>query len=144
MNISKLRHHDPQNMRGCISKKRSDLYGMKINTNTMKTGKSYQPASTAYFTPMTPEQRETCNFQARYYRDKQLEFFNTASYEDHSSSVKELDSNPADRAAAIARAAKVRHNTPRNTYVATKYVMVGGVPHKMVNGKLTALTAQSK
>ena len=109
----------------------------------MKTGKSYQPASTAYFTPMTAEQRETCNMQARYYRDKNNEFFNTASFEDLSGTVKEIEPNKTERLTAIQRAAKVRHNMPRNTYVATKYVMIGGVPHKMVNGNLVALTAKT-
>lgn len=144
MNINKLTPLPPHLSRGCSTGKRSDLYTMKINTHTMKTGKSYEPATTAQYALMTPEQRETCNIQARYYREKSLEFFHSASYEDLSDTVKELEPVKQDKETAIQRAAKVRHNMPRNTYVATKYVMVGGVPHKMVNGKLTALTAQSK
>jgi len=116
---------------------------MKQQKN-ISPAKSYEPAESAYFSLMTPEQRETTNIQSRYYRDKQLEFFNTASYEDLSGTVKELEPVVAEKQTAIQRAMKVRHNMPRNTYVVTKYVMIGGVPHKMVNGKLTALTAQSK
>lgn len=143
MNISKLTPLPPHLTQGCRSEKRSDLYDMKKQHNT-SPAKSYKPALTAQFSLMTPEQRETTNLQSRYYREKQLEFYNTASYEDLSSTVKELEPVVAEKQTAIQRAAKVRHNMPRNTYVATKYVMVGGVPHKMVNGKLTALTAQSK
>ena len=134
---------DPHQLRGCRTGKWSDLYTMKINTNNMKTAKSYEPASTAYFQLMTAEQRETCNIQARYYRDKANEMFNTASFEDLSDTVKEIEPNKTERLTAIQRAAKVRHNMPRNTYVATKYVMIGGVPHKMVNGNLVALTAKT-
>lgn len=143
MNINKLVPLPPQFTGGCKTEKRSDLYIMKQQQN-ISPAKSYEPASTAYFSLITPEERETVNIQARYYRDKALEMFNTASYEDLSATVKELEPVPAERETAIQRALKVRHNAPRSTYKMTKYVMIGGVPHKMVNGKLTALTAQSK
>jgi len=143
MNINKLTPLPPHLSRGCRTEKRSDLYTMKQQKN-ISPAKSYEPAITAHFSLMTPEERETVNIQARYYRDKANELFNTASYEDLSGTVKELEPVKEERETAIQRALKVRHNMPRNTYVATKYVMIGGVPHKMVNGKLTALTAQSK
>lgn len=143
MNINKLTPLPPHLSQGCSTEKRSDLYVMKQQKN-ISPAKSYEPASTAYFTLITPEERETVNIQARYYRDKANELFNTASYEDLSASVKELEPVKEERETAIQRALKVRHNAPRSTYKMTKYVMIGGVPHKMVNGKLTALTAQSK
>lgn len=143
MNISKLTPlplHFPQ---GCKTGKRSDLYAMK-QQNNISPAKSYEPASTAHFTLITPEERETVNIQARYYRDKANELFNTASWEDLSASVKELEPVKEERETAIQRALKVRHNAPRSTYKMTKYVMIGGVPHKAVNGVITPLTAQSK
>lgn len=143
MNINKLVPLPPQFTGGCKTEKRSDLYVMKQQKN-ISPAKSYEPAESAYFSLITPEERETVNIQARYYRDKANELFNTASYEDLSATVKELEPVPAERETAIQRALKVRHNAPRSTYKMTKYVMIGGVPHKMVNGKLTALTAQSK
>ena len=143
MNINKLTPLPPHLSRGCRSEKRTDLYVMKQQKN-ISPAKSYEPAESAYFSLITPEERETVNIQARYYRDKANEMFNTASWEDLSGTVKELEPVPAEKETAIQRALKVRHNAPRSTYKMTKYVMIGGVPHKMVNGKLTALTAQSK
>lgn len=110
----------------------------------MKNAKSYKPASTAQFTLVPQEKREDINWQAHYYREKQLEFYNTASWEDLSDTVKEIEPVVAEKQTAVQRALKVRHNIPRSSYKMTKYVMVGGVPHKMVDGKLVALTAKSK
>lgn len=141
MNISKLTPLPPQFTQGCKTGKRSDLYTMK-QQQSISPAKSYEPAASAYFSLITPEQRETVNIQSRYYRDKANEMFNTASWEDLSGTVKELEPVVEHKASAITRSLKVRHNLPRSTYQMTKYVMIGGVPHKAVNGKIIPLTAQ--
>jgi hypothetical protein len=101
--------------------------------------KSYKPASSAYIRLTPAEKREDINWQSKYYRDKGEEFFSSASYE-APSAPKEVECTKAQGLAVIEAAKRVRHNAPRNTYKVTKYVMIGGVPHKLVDGNLVALT----
>lgn len=107
--------------------------------NNNNPAKSYKPAAAAYIRLTPAEKREDINWQSKYYRDKQQEFFSSASYE-APSAPKEVECTKAQGLAVIEAAKKVRHNAPRNSYKATKYVMIGGVPHKLVNGDLVALT----
>jgi len=117
----------------------------KKNTQAVNSAKSYKPASTAYFTIIPAEKRETMNWQSHYYRQKALEFNNSASFE-ASPKAEVVKTTKKEVSSVVSRISKVRGNNPRVPLNAmqSKYVMVGGVPHKMVNGKLVALTAQAK
>ncbi len=112
---------------------------MKQTRKNTTTAKVYKPAKSAYYRITPAEKREDINWQSKYYRDKAQEFFASASYE-APSAPKEVECTKAQGLAVIAAAKKVRHNAPRNTYKAPKYVMISGVPHKVVNGELVALT----
>jgi hypothetical protein len=117
----------------------------KKNTQAVNSAKAYKPASTAYFTIIPAQKRETMDWQSHYYRQKALEFNNSASFE-ASPKAEVVKTTKKEVSTVVSRISKVRGNNPRVPLNAmqSKYVMVGGVPHKMVNGKLVALTAQAK
>jgi len=117
----------------------------KKNTQPKNALKAYTPASTAKFTLVPAEKREEINWQSHYYRQKALEFNNSASFEASTPAVVAIESK-STAIPVLERISKVRANNPRVPLNAmqSKYVMVGGVPHKMVNGQLIALTAQTK
>ena len=117
----------------------------KKNTQPKNALKAYKPAATAQFTLVPADKRESIDWQSHYYRQKSMEFFNSASYETSPKAVVAVESKSA-AIPVLERISKVRANNPRVPLNAmqSKYVMIGGVPHKMVNGQLTALTAQAK
>lgn len=117
----------------------------KKNTHSQNAAKAYKPASTAQFTLVPADKRETIDWQSHHYRQKSMEFFNTASFEASTPAVVAIESK-STAIPVLERISKVRANNPRVPLNAmqSKYVMVGGVPHKMVNGQLIALTAQTK
>lgn len=83
------------------------------------------------------------NFQAKYYQEKHAAFYNSASYCEPSEPVYfEMPKSvrKAEIKSGLAAAAKVRHNGRQNNWSPSKYVMVAGVPHKMVDGVLTPLS----
>jgi hypothetical protein len=90
------------------------------------------------------------NWNAKYYREKAAMFYNSASYTPPSEPVV-IEMNKREKKALVkaglTAAAKVRHNRPVDQRVITnRTVMVGGVPHKMRDGKLVAMipAAESK
>lgn len=109
------------------------------------TAKSYKPASTAKITLIPAEKRETINWQSHYYRQKSLEFNNSASFE-AASTPESVKTTKKEVKSVVNRIQKVRGNMPRVPMNAmqSKYVMIGGIPHKMVNGKMVALNAKTK
>ena len=117
----------------------------KKNTQAKSTAKSYKPAATAYFTLIPSEKRETMDWQSHYYRQKGLEFNNSASFE-AAAKPEVVKVTKKEVNTVVNRIQKVRGNMPRVPMNAmqSKYVMVGGVPHKMVNGQLVALNAKTK
>ena len=116
----------------------------KKNTQPKNAAKAYKPASTAYFTIIPAEKRETMNWQSHYYRQKALEFNNSASFE-ASPKAEVVKTTKKEVNSVVNRIQKVRGNMPRvpMSVMQSKYVMVGGVPHKMVNGQLVALTTKT-
>jgi hypothetical protein len=92
----------------------------------------------AAYTPLTAKQRENINWQAKAYRDMQLNFINSASFEAPSAPVVQTCTK-SEKVAVLAAASRIKGNGPRNTYTPSKYVMISGIPHKMVDGKLVPL-----
>jgi hypothetical protein len=86
------------------------------------------------------EIRANTNYQAKYYADKNAAFYNSASYSPaetygvFKASKKEWNS-------VVTAAAAVRHNRAYVAPAIPKYVMIAGVPHKKVNGKLVPLAS---
>lgn len=117
----------------------------KKNTHTQNAAKAYKPASTAYFTLIPAEKREAIDWQSHYYRQKGLEFNNSASFE-AASKPEVVKVTKKEVNSVVNRIQKVRGNMPRVPMDAmqSKYVMIGGIPHKMVNGKMVALNAKTK
>lgn len=116
----------------------------KKNTQAVNSAKSYKPASTAKFTLIPAEKRDSINWQSHYYRQKALEFNNSASFE-ASPKAEVVKTTKKEVKSVVSRIQKVRGNNPRVPMSAmqSKYVMIGGVPHKMVNGQLVALTTKT-
>ena len=117
----------------------------KKNTQPKNAAKAYKPAATAYFTIIPAEKRETMDWQSHYYRQKALEFNNSASFE-AATPAEVVKTTKKEVTSVVTRIAKVRGNMPRVPMNAmqSKYVMIGGIPHKMVNGKMVALNAKTK
>lgn len=117
----------------------------KKNTQPKNALKAYKPAATAQFTLVPADKRDSTDWQSHYYRQKSMEFFNTASFETSTKAVVATESKTA-ATPVLQRISKVRANHPRVPLNAmqSKYVTIGGVPHKMVNGQLIALTAKAK
>ena len=116
----------------------------KKNTQPKNAAKAYKPASTAYFTIIPAEKRETMDWQSHYYRQKNLEFNNSASFE-AATKPEVVKVTKKEVNSVVNRIQKVRGNMPRvpMSVMQSKYVMVGGVPHKMVNGQLVPLTTKT-
>lgn len=102
--------------------------------------KSSKPTKSAQSSNPTID-RESINWQARYYREKAQMFYNSASYSAPSEALV-IKTTKREVAAVLKAADKVRHNRTQTAVKVSKYVMVAGVPHKVVNGKLVALTAK--
>ena len=104
------------------------------NTKTTKTAQSTKTAQ---------ELRDSINYNAQYYREKAAKFYQSASYQAASAPVI-VKTTKKEIAAVLKAATKVRHNKPSMPVVQPKkYVMIAGVPHKIKDGKLVALTAAS-
>ncbi len=65
----------------------------KKNTQPKNALKAYKPASTAKFTLVPAEKREEINWQSHYYRQKALEFNNSASFEASTPAVVAMSNN---------------------------------------------------
>lgn len=87
------------------------------------------------------EKRADMNWIAKQYRERSNSMYKSASV-----STDEMDyavtfrGTKKEHNAAVAAAAKVRHNGRQPNWTPGKYVMIGGVPHKMVDGKLMPLS----
>jgi hypothetical protein len=88
------------------------------------------------------ENKNDVNWNARYYREKNQQFYNSASYSAPSEAV-EVEVGKRTIKAAFKRAQKVRHN-PEPPKPLSKFVMIGGVPHKRTKDGYVALTPKSK
>ena len=110
-------------------------------TNTSKSKKSpkNQVVSTLVET----------NWNAKYYRDRAASFYNSSSYSAPSEPIA-ISLNKREKKALVKAgleaASKVRHNRPANPVVEKSFVLVGGIPHKMRDGKLVPMVpaAESK
>jgi hypothetical protein len=80
------------------------------------------------------------NWDAKYYRDRTNAIFNSASYSAPSEPIVKTKGEKKAYKAAVNAAAKVRHNGRQNNWTPGNYIMVGGVPHKMVDGNLVPLS----
>ena len=106
-------------------------------TKTTKTAKSMKPTINA----------EEVNWNARYYRDRAAAFFNSASYSAPSQPIAISMGKREKKAlvkAGLVAVAKVRHNRPAASAVLSKHVIIGGIPHKRVDGKYVPLVAAAK
>jgi hypothetical protein len=97
-------------------------------------------------TPFIPEsERENINWVAKHYREKSNALYNSASV-----STDEMDyavtfrSTKKAHLAAVERANKVRHNGRQPSWTPSKYIMIGNVPHKMVDGNLVPLVNRAQ
>lgn len=88
------------------------------------------------------------NWNAKYYRDKAAAFYNSSSYSAPSEPIVVEMGKREKKAlvkAGIAAALKVRHNRPLEQKAAVNtIVMVGGIPHKMRDGKLVPMVPASQ
>ncbi len=121
---------------------------MKKTTKTTKTTKvTYNVPASARFMPMTAEQREMTNWNAKVYRDRAQSFYNSASFDQSSAPVKmplKKRELKATIKAGLLAAQKVRHNNTKKEVTIAKYAMIDGIPHKRVNGKFIPLTPAAK
>ena len=86
------------------------------------------------------EKRATMNWQAKYYREKNDLLYKSASVStDENDYAVTFRGTKKEHKAAVAAAAKVRHNGRQPNWTPGKYVMIDGVPHKMVDGNLVPL-----
>ena len=89
------------------------------------------------------ESRTNEDWQSKYYRAMNQEFYTSSSYSAPSAKV-EGSSTPIGIATVLKRAKKVRHN-PAPAKVYAKYVVINGIPHKRTENGYVALTpAKSK
>jgi UV DNA damage repair endonuclease len=126
---------------------------MKNTTKSAKTAKItkviYNIPASARFTPLTDEQRENTNWNAKLYRDRAQNFYNSASFSAPSPAVAVPLTKSALKktiAAGLEAAKKVRHNNTKAPITIAKFAIIDGIPHKRVNGEFVPLTpaAQSK
>ncbi len=115
-------------------KKSADLHYMK-STKPIKSKSS--PAKTKKSPARTNENR---NMQAKYYADKAAAFYNSASYSP-AETYGVFKASEKEWNTVVSAAAAVRHNRAYVPPAIPKYVMVAGVPHKKVNGKLVPLAS---
>lgn len=104
---------------------------------TTKTAKSMKPTIIA----------EDVNWNAKYYRDKAAAFFNSASYSAPSEPIAISMGKREKKAlvkAGLEAVAKVRHNRPAATATLSKHVIIGGIPHKRVDGQYVPLVAAAQ
>jgi hypothetical protein len=107
-------------------------------TQRMKTAKSSKPAKTVKSVKTAQEVRDSINWNAKYYRDKERKFFESASYEAPSEPIVQKASKKEVKAVLVA-AQKVRHNKTVSNIPSAKVVMINNVPHKLRDGKLVPM-----
>lgn len=129
---------------------------MKTTKNTTKTVKStktaaskYKVHSAAFFAPIPEGKRDEINWNAKMYRDREMSFYASASYDAPSEPTVVKLTKKAKKALikeGVAKATKVRHFRPQLQVSQSSFVMVAGVPHKMKDGKLVPMVpaAESK
>jgi len=124
---------------------------MKNTTKSAKNAKitkvTYNIPASARFTPLTDEQRENTNWNAKVYRDRAQNFFNSASFEASSPAIKVPLTKTALKktiAAGLVAVAKVRHNNTKAPITIAKFAIIDGIPHKRVNGGFVPLTPAAK
>ena len=105
--------------------------------------KNTKTTTTAQSTKTAQELRDSINYNTQYYREKAAKFYQSASYQASSAPVI-VKTTKKEIAAVLKAATKVRHNKASIPVVQPKkYIMIAGVPHKIKDGKLVALTAAS-
>lgn len=106
----------------------------------MKTAKSTKPAKTVKVKKTAQEVRDSINWNAKYYRDKEKLFFESASYSEPSKPIVTKPTKKEVKAVLVA-AAKVRHNKPAGALPLSQrdHVMINGIPHKLKDGKLVKM-----
>lgn len=119
----------------------------KNTTKTVKTAKNatvnYTVHPLAHFTPVPENSRESINWAAKAYRDREISFYASASYEASSAPVVTKMTKKAKKALiaqGVEKAKQVRHFRPQLQVSQSSFVMVGGVPHKMKDGVLVPMT----
>ena len=129
---------------------------MKTTKNTTKTVKStntaaskYKVHSAAFFAPIPEGKRDEINWNAKMYRDREMSFYASASYDAPSEPTVVKLTKKAKKALikeGVAKATKVRHFRPQLQASQSTVIMIGGVPHKMRDGKIVPMVpaAQSK
>jgi hypothetical protein len=85
------------------------------------------------------QNRESVDWQARYYRQKNQEFYTSSSYI-APSAPEVVKTKKRVVAAALKQSQKVRHN-PAAPKPLAKYVVINGIPHKRTENGYVALTA---
>ena len=124
---------------------------MKNTTKSAKTAKitkvTYNIPASARFTPLTAEQRENTNWNAKVYRDRAQNFYNSASFSAPSAAVAVPLTKTALKKtikAGLEAAKKVRHNNTKAPITIAKFAIIDGIPHKRVNGEFVPLTRAAK
>lgn len=116
--------------------------------NTVKNpAKSYMPHKHAQFTPIPDNKRDEINWNAKMYRDRELSFYASASYQEASKPVVTKLTKTAKKALikqGIAKAVKVRHFRPQLQVSQSTVMMIGGVPHKLRDGKIIPMVPASQ
>ena len=118
------------------------------NTKTVKNpAKSYMPHKHAQFTPVPEGKRDEINWNAKMYRDRELSFYASASYQEPSKPVVTKLTKAAKKALikqGIEKAVKVRHFRPQLQVSQSTVMMIGGVPHKLRDGKIVPMVPASQ
>ena len=127
---------------------------MKNAKNTTKTAKTTNTAASnykvhpaAFFTPIPDSKRDEINWNAKMYRDRELSFYASASFEEASTPVVTKMTKTAKKALikqGVAKAVKVRHFRPQLQVSQSSFVMVDGIPHKMKDGQLVPMVTAAK
>lgn len=118
------------------------------NTKTAKNpAKSYTPHKHAQFVPVPDSKRDEINWNAKMYRDRELSFYASASYQEASKPVVTKLTKTAKKALikqGIAKAVKVRHFRPQLQVSQSTVIMISGVPHKLRDGKIVPMIPASQ
>lgn len=118
------------------------------NTKTAKNpAKSYTPHKHAQFVPVPDSKRDEINWNAKMYRDRELSFYASASYQEASKPVVTKMTKTAKKALikqGIAKAVKVRHFRPQLQVSQSTVIMISGVPHKLRDGKIVPMIPASQ
>lgn len=122
---------------------------MKTTKKTKNPANTYTPHKHAHFTPIPDSKRDEINWNAKMYRDRELSFYASASYQEASKPVVTKLTKTAKKALikqGIEKAVKVRHFRPQLQASQSSVIMIGGVPHKLRDGKIVPMVpaAQSK